>query len=179
MPRTRPTPGSQRLPHWGGEQIGILGSKKHASPWYCNNDDIFALSGYADISGRQLGESEQSPGDPCSAPRPLHAKHPEALGYVHREVAPLHFVMGRLSPFYIERAFRRDGARAVWAVYFGRYTSTGDVQMGMGSGGAIASVLDLLTANLAALYVRGMAPTASLSVRTCPCGMSAHAFASL
>lgn len=33
---------------------------------------------------------------------------------LHRESAPLHFVMGRLSPFYIERAWKQDRSHTVW-----------------------------------------------------------------
>mmetsp|Transcript_40933 Transcript_40933/g.131640 ORF Transcript_40933/g.131640 Transcript_40933/m.131640 type:complete len:225 (+) Transcript_40933:95-769(+) len=92
---------------------------------------------------------------------PVHAKHPEVTeGYVHRDIAPLHYVMGRLSPMYIERAFSKDFKRATWAVYFGPYCSNGDQQIGVGNGGAISAVLDLVTANLATLHVRG---------RRCPC----------
>jgi len=97
---------------------------------------------------------------------PVHAKHPEVTeGYVHRDIAPLHYVMGRLSPMYIERAFSKDFKRATWAVYFGPYCSNGDQQIGVGNGGAISAVLDLVTANLATLHVRGKTPTASLAVK--------------
>mmetsp|Transcript_64460 Transcript_64460/g.135244 ORF Transcript_64460/g.135244 Transcript_64460/m.135244 type:complete len:231 (+) Transcript_64460:145-837(+) len=97
---------------------------------------------------------------------PVHAKYPEVTeGYCHREIAPMHFVMGRLSPLYIERSFSKDRKRAAWGVYFGPFCSNGDMQMGVGMGGAISAVLDLMTANLAILFTGGMTPTASISVK--------------
>jgi len=60
--------------------------------------------------------------------------------HVHRQTTPLHFALGRLSPFYIERMRRADAKRAVWAVYFGPATSNGSYGMGVGQGGAIATV---------------------------------------
>lgn len=97
---------------------------------------------------------------------PLHGKYPELHQlYVHRDSAPMHFVIGRQSPFYIERCFRNDRTRAVWAVYFGPYCSNGDHQLGVGNGGAIAALLDLMTATLANIYMQGNCPTLSLQVR--------------
>ena len=88
-----------------------------------------------------------------------------ALRYVHRHSAPMHFVIGRQSPFYIERCFRNDRKRAVWAVYFGPFCSNGDYQVGVGNGGAIAALLDLMTATLGNIYLQGRCPTLSLSVK--------------
>lgn len=97
---------------------------------------------------------------------PIHAKHPELNHlYVHRHSAPMHFVIGRQSPFYIERCFRNDRKRAVWAVYFGPFCSNGDYQVGVGNGGAIAALLDLMTATLGNIYLQGRCPTLSLSVK--------------
>ena len=97
---------------------------------------------------------------------PLHGKHPESHEFfVHRESAPLHFVIGRQSPYYIERCFRNDRLRCVWAVYLGPYCSNGDDQLGVGNGGAIAALLDLMTATLANIYWQGNCPTVSLEVK--------------
>lgn len=43
--------------------------------------------------------------------------------FVHRESLPLHYVVGRMSPFFIERLLKNDNSRAIWAIYFGPYTS--------------------------------------------------------
>ena len=80
----------------------------------------------------------------------------------HRESDPLHFVMGRTSMFYIERAFKSDASRGVWAVYFGPYCSNGSDKMGVGQGGAIASVFDLITAQLGSMHAQARTPV-------CPC----------
>ena len=97
---------------------------------------------------------------------PIHAKHPELTQlFVHRHSAPMHFVIGRQSPFYIERCFQNDRKRAVWAVYFGAYCTNGDHSLGVGNGGAIAALLDLMTATLGNIYLQGRCPTLSLQVK--------------
>ena len=73
---------------------------------------------------------------------PSNARNLEKNDSIHRETAPLHFVMGRMSPFYIERVYQPDCTRAIWAVYFGPYCSNGGDTMGVGQGGAISSVFD-------------------------------------
>ena len=78
---------------------------------------------------------------------------------------PLHYVTGGLSPFYVERMFSRDRRQAAWAVYFSPYTSNGSRRIGVGQGGAISSIFDVMTACLAALYVQGRTPTAHIDVR--------------
>jgi hypothetical protein len=95
---------------------------------------------------------------------PSNAKNMASNDSEHRKTAPLHFVMGRMSPFYIERVYSPDCKRAVWACYFGPYTSNGGDTMGVGQGGAVSSVFDLITAQLGGIFVRGRTPTVKLEV---------------
>lgn len=95
---------------------------------------------------------------------PSHAKRLEQNDHQHRESAPLHFVMGRLAPYYIERCYKRDCSRAVWAVYLGPYCSNGDTTMGVGQGGAISSLFDLITAQLGSMFAQARTPTVRIAV---------------
>jgi hypothetical protein len=57
-----------------------------------------------------------------------------------------------------------DASRGVWAVYFGPYCSNGSDKMGVGQGGAIASVFDLITAQLASMHAQARTPTVRMVV---------------
>merc|ERR1711908_170176 len=85
--------------------------------------------------------------------------------HVHRTSAPLHFVMGQLAPYTIERMYKRDGSRGIWAVYLGPYCSNGDVKMGVGQGGVISSLFDLITAQLGSMYAQARTPTVDIAVK--------------
>lgn len=96
--------------------------------------------------------------------------------YDHRQANKMHFVQGRMSPYYIEamqevvpdekRKFRAAN-RKVWAVWFGPYTSNGGSKVGVAQGGAQASIFDNMAATVAnqAASRKVGGPTASLSVK--------------
>eukprot|EP00927_Polykrikos_kofoidii_P005066 TRINITY_DN1201_c0_g1_i2.p1 TRINITY_DN1201_c0_g1~~TRINITY_DN1201_c0_g1_i2.p1 ORF type:complete len:224 (+),score=31.84 TRINITY_DN1201_c0_g1_i2:144-815(+) len=96
---------------------------------------------------------------------PSHSRHLETNDHIHRITEPMNYVSGRASPMYIERAYRKDRKRAVWAVYFGPYSCFTGNQAGGAHGGAVSAVLDTITANVATLFLQGRCMTASLSVR--------------
>ena len=75
---------------------------------------------------------------------------------------PTHYVMGLLSPFYMEGMVSGDGQRCTWAVSFSPFAENA---VGHGQGGAIAAIFDLATASLGAQSRGGNTPTASLAVR--------------
>ena len=62
-----------------------------------------------------------------------------------RNEKPMHFVVGRMSPFYIERFITPDQQRSMFAVYYGPYTTNGSVELGPGQGGAQAALVMLTT----------------------------------
>lgn len=74
----------------------------------------------------------------------------QPIGSIHRETHPMHFVMGRMSPFYIEKLVSRDRRRTLFAVYYGPYTTNGSVELGVGQGGAQAALFDCICAICAA-----------------------------
>ena len=52
-----------------------------------------------------------------------------------REEMPVHFVTGRMAPWYMEGpAQSPDRKRAVWAIYVGPFTSNGGRHVGTGQG---------------------------------------------
>ena len=86
----------------------------------------------------------------------------------HRVAAPLHYVIGRMSPFYIERFISRDRQRMLFAVYYGAYTTNGAHELGVGQGGAQAALFDCLCATCAVVAQeepRRRVATADLAVQ--------------
>lgn len=59
---------------------------------------------------------EWEAGWPSRAALAFTARADDTALNLHRHTAPLHYVVGRLSPFYIDRMWRRDGKMAVWCV---------------------------------------------------------------
>ncbi len=95
---------------------------------------------------------------------PSHAKKLDANDHVHRESSPLHYVMGELAPFYIERMWNNDRTRGIWAVWLGPFCSNGSTTMGVGQGGAISAIFDLFTAQLGSIFAQARAPTTQINV---------------
>jgi hypothetical protein len=89
----------------------------------------------------------------------------EPLGKPHRQHAPMHYVLGRSSHFYIERYVSRDRQRVCYAVYFGPYTSNGYDAITTGQGGAQATIFDQMCAICAGVATNKRAPTGTLTVR--------------
>lgn len=96
--------------------------------------------------------------------------------YDHRQANKMHYVQGRMSPYYIEAMQEvvpesekktKAANRKVWAVWFGPYTSNGGPKVGVAQGGAQASVFDNMAATVAnqAASRKVGGPTASLSVK--------------
>ena len=86
------------------------------------------------------------------------------INETHRHMLPMHFVVGRLSPYYTEHVRSKDATKAVWAVFMSPYTSNGGEGVGSGQGGAISSLFDYATGHLASAYIKAPAPTAYLNV---------------
>jgi acyl-coenzyme A thioesterase PaaI-like protein len=59
---------------------------------------------------------EWEAGWPSRAALAFTSRGDDTAQNLHRHTAPLHYVVGRLSPFYIDRMWRRDGEMAVWCV---------------------------------------------------------------
>jgi hypothetical protein len=81
-----------------------------------------------------------------------------------REEMPMHFVTGRMAPWYMESVQSPDRKRGIWAVYVGPYTSNGARRVGTGQGGAVSSLFDLATGHVASAFLENPSPTAFLHV---------------
>jgi hypothetical protein len=100
---------------------------------------------------------------------------------IPRNRAPMHYVAGSLSPFFIERAYRLGSTKGqcVWCIYFGPYTSNGAATPAgaVAQGGAISAAFDLFTAQVASLAGYPQCVHAALNVRMRrPCGPIPGAF---
>eukprot|EP00747_Dinoflagellata_sp_TGD_P172098 gnl/TRDRNA2_/TRDRNA2_207764_c0_seq1.p1 gnl/TRDRNA2_/TRDRNA2_207764_c0~~gnl/TRDRNA2_/TRDRNA2_207764_c0_seq1.p1 ORF type:complete len:241 (+),score=40.41 gnl/TRDRNA2_/TRDRNA2_207764_c0_seq1:66-788(+) len=81
-----------------------------------------------------------------------------------REVMPMHFASGRMSPWYMEQVMSEDRTQAIWAVWMAPYSGNGGKRIGTGQGGAVAALFDMATGSLASAYVGRPSPTANLHV---------------
>ena len=81
---------------------------------------------------------------------------------LHRYTTPVHYVVGRLSPFYTGICRSKDRQRAMMGVWFGPYTSNGG---GTGQGGAQGAIFDFLCAFCVANAQPYTAPTGTLTTR--------------
>jgi hypothetical protein len=85
-------------------------------------------------------------------------------------VAPVNYVAGALSPFYIERAYRVGSTtgQCAWCIYFGPFTSNGAAtpKDAVAHGGAISAAFDMFTAQVAALAGYPQCVHAALNLRT-------------
>jgi len=83
----------------------------------------------------------------------------------HRKRFPVHYVVGRHSPWYHEKVISKDKRRSTYAIYVGPFTSNGANKIGTMQGGAQSSLFDFATGELASAYAAHPSPTAYLNVQ--------------